>query len=149
MKNYSSLAHFETAYVVKFHQAFYPTKDVKPCFSFEHPNWALSSNDRYAEIEFTSEVESLVHGFAGYFDCELYDGLSVSINPDSYSEGMFSWFPIYFPLRTPVLIKPGQLLKSHWWRCHNDMKVWYEWVISAPTPGAVHNSGGRSYYIGK
>jgi len=149
VKNYSSLAHFETAYVVKFHQAFYPTTDVKPCFSFEHPNWDLRSNDRYAEIEFTSEVESLVHGFAGYFDCELYDGLSVSINPDTYSEGMFSWFPIYFPLRHPVLVRPGQLLKSHWWRCHNDLKVWYEWVISDPTPGPVHNSGGRSYYIGK
>ncbi|CAE8681077.1 unnamed protein product, partial [Polarella glacialis] len=77
----------------------------------------------YAELEFTPEVDALIHGFAGYFHCELYDGISISINPDSYSECMFSWFSIYFPLRTPVNIKKDQTLKSHWWRCHNDRKV--------------------------
>ena len=61
-----------------------------------------------------AQVDALVHGFAGYFHCELnagasasshdgfgkssasaschtVPGLSVSINPESYSEGMFSW----------------------------------------------------------
>jgi protein arginine N-methyltransferase 5 len=149
VKNYSDLAHFETAYVVKFHQAFYPSKEIKPCFTFSHPNWELKSNDRYAEIDFTAEVEALVHGFAGYFHCQLYEEINVSINPDTYSAGMFSWFPIYFPLRTPVLIKEGQRLKSHWWRCSNSKKVWYEWVVSEPTPQPMHNPSGRSYYIGK
>jgi len=149
VKNYADLAHFETAYVVKFHQAFYPCREIKECFTFEHPNWDLNSNDRYAEIGFTAEVEALVHGFAGYFHCELYDGLSVSISPQTYSEGMFSWFPIYFPLRVPVLVRQGQSLKSHWWRCHDDRKVWYEWAVSEPSPLPVHNPGGRSYYIGK
>lgn len=149
VKHYNDLAHFETAYVVKFHQAFYPCKDIKPCFTFSHPNWELSTNDRYTELEFSTEVDALIHGFAGYFHCELYNSLSVSINPDTYSEGMFSWFPIFFPLRVPVSIKQGQTLKSHWWRCQNDKKVWYEWTVSQPTPQAVHNPGGRSYYIGK
>eukprot|EP00928_Gymnodinium_smaydae_P080361 TRINITY_DN64074_c0_g1_i1.p1 TRINITY_DN64074_c0_g1~~TRINITY_DN64074_c0_g1_i1.p1 ORF type:complete len:626 (-),score=116.20 TRINITY_DN64074_c0_g1_i1:283-2160(-) len=149
VKNYNDLTHFETAYVVKFHQAFYPTKDIKPCFTFSHPNWELKSNDRYAEIEFRGEVDALVHGFAGYFHCQLYEELNVSINPDTYSEGMFSWFPIYFPLRTPVNLKRGELLKSHWWRCSNDKKVWYEWTVSEPTPQTLHNPNGRSYYIGK
>jgi len=149
VKNYSDLAHFETAYVVKFHQAFSPTRDIRPCFTFSHPNWELTSNDRYAEIDFTAEVDALVHGFAGYFHCELYQGLNVSINPDTYSEGMFSWFPIFFPLRVPVSMKAGQQLKSHWWRCSNEKKVWYEWVVSEPTPQPIHNPGGRSYYIGK
>jgi len=149
VKNYSDIAHFETAYVVKFHQAFYPSRDIKECFTFSHPNWQLASNDRFEEIEFTSEVEALVHGFAGYFHCELYDGLVVSISPQTYSEGMFSWFPIYFPLRVPVHIREGQRLKSHWWRCHNDRKVWYEWAVSEPSPLPLHNPSGRSYYIGK
>jgi len=149
VKNYSDLAHFETAYVVKFHQAFYPTKDIKPCFTFEHPNWEQSSNDRYAEIEFTAEIDSLVHGFAGYFHCDLYEDVNVSINPDTYSDGMFSWFPIYFPLKTPVSMKRGQQLRTHWWRCSTERKVWYEWTVSGPTPCPVHNPGGRSYYIGK
>lgn len=149
VKNYSDVAHFETAYVVKFHQAFYPSAEIKECFTFSHPNWEQTNNDRYAEIEFTSEVEALVHGFAGYFHCELYGGLAVSISPQTYSEGMFSWFPIYFPLRHPMLVREGQKLRSHWWRCHNDRKVWYEWAVTEPTPSPVHNPGGRSYYIGK
>merc|ERR1712232_139479 len=149
VKNYNDLAHFETAYVVKFHQAFYPTKEIKPCFTFSHPNWELKSNDRYAEIEFTSEVNALVHGFAGYFHCELYADLAVSINPDSYSERMFSWFPIYFPLKTPVVLKQGEKLKSHWWRCSDDRKVWYEWAVSDPVTQPVMNPGGRSYSVGK
>jgi len=152
VKNYNDLAHFETAYVVKFHAAFFPTKDIKPCFEFSHPNWELSSNDRYAEIEFTSEVDALIHGFAGYFHCELYTGapgLAVSINPDTISEGMFSWFPIYFPLRTPVILKQGETLKSSWWRCSNDRKVWYEWAVTEPTPQPINNPGGRSYSVGK
>jgi len=149
VKNYSDLAHFETAYVVRFHQAFYPARETRPCFTFSHPNWELQSNERFAEISFTMEVDALVHGFAGYFHCELYDGLSVSINPETYSEGMFSWFPIYFPLRVPVAAKRDQLLKSHWWRCQNSKKVWYEWAVSEPSRGPVHNPGGRSYYIGK
>ena len=32
-------------------------------------------------------------------------------------------FPIYFPLRTPVIIRTGQQLKSHWWRCNNEKKA--------------------------
>lgn len=150
VKNYNDITHFETAYVVRFHQAFYPSRETRPCFTFAHPNWdPQHSNNRYAEMTFSMEVDALIHGFAGYFHCELYDGLSVSINPETYSEGMFSWFPIYFPLRTPAVVRRDQLLKSHWWRCQNSKKVWYEWAVSEPSPGPVHNPGGRSYYIGK
>eukprot|EP00929_Paragymnodinium_shiwhaense_P008126 TRINITY_DN112068_c0_g1_i1.p1 TRINITY_DN112068_c0_g1~~TRINITY_DN112068_c0_g1_i1.p1 ORF type:complete len:609 (-),score=92.99 TRINITY_DN112068_c0_g1_i1:219-2045(-) len=149
VNNYNDLAHFETAYVVKFHQAFYPTMDIKPCFTFEHPNWTRATNDRFTSVEFTAEVDSLVHGFAGYFECVLYDDVTLSINPDTYSEGMFSWFPIYFPLKVPVTFKRGQMMESHWWRCSNDRKVWYEWAVAAPAPQPVHNPGGRSYSVGK
>lgn len=149
VKNYSDLAHFETAYVVKFHQAYYPTGEVRPCFTFAHPNWELKSNDRYIELDFTMESDTLVHGFAGYFDCELFEDIHVSISPETRSEGMFSWFPLYFPLRIPLVVAQGERLKSHWWRCQTDKKVWYEWTVSEPTPQPLHNPGGRSYHIGK
>jgi hypothetical protein len=38
-------------------------------------------------------------GFAGYFDSQLYGNVYLSIYPPTHSPGMFSWFPIYFPLR--------------------------------------------------
>jgi len=149
VKNYNDLAHFETAYVVKFHQAFYPSADINSCFTFTHPNWEKKSNDRYAEVSFGIEVDALVHGFAGYFHCDLYEDLAVSISPETLSEGMFSWFPIFFPLRQPIFVRKGQVMKSNWWRCNNDKKVWYEWSVSEPVPGPIHNPSGRSYYIGK
>jgi protein arginine N-methyltransferase 5 len=149
VKNYKTLEHFETAYVVKFHQAFYPCPEIKPCFVFSHPNPQLTSNDRYAKIEFNCELDALVHGFAGYFHCKLYKDVAISIEPNTHSDGMFSWFPIYFPLRVPIMVRKGQTLGSHWWRCTNEKKVWYEWAISAPAAQPVMNPGGRSYFIGK
>merc|ERR1712228_914133 len=115
LKSHEKPEDLEMAYVVKFRQASYPTSMVKDCFSFSHPNWALESNDRFAELHFEAEADSLVHGFAGYFDCDLYRGTRISIHPDRPSEGMFSWFPIYFPLREPVFLRRGQTIRSHWW----------------------------------
>jgi len=149
VKNYNDLAHFETAYVVKFHQAFYPTRSTKECFRFEHPNWDKATNDRYTELEFEIEVDALVHGFAGYFHCQLYEDVFISIQPETCSDGMFSWFPMYFPLRHPLFLRRASKLRSHWWRCQNTYKVWYEWCVSEPEPSPIHNPNGRSYYIGK
>jgi protein arginine N-methyltransferase 5 len=40
-----------------------------------------------------------VHGLAGFFDSVLYKDVHISINPATFSTGMFSWFPLFFPLR--------------------------------------------------
>lgn len=43
-----------------------------------------------------------MHGLAGYFEAVLYGTVELSTNPmtmDQKSEGMISWFPIYFPLK--------------------------------------------------
>jgi protein arginine N-methyltransferase 5 len=45
---------------------------------------------------------ALLHGFAGYFDAQLYKDVHLSIFPPTHTPNMFSWFPIYFPLRTPI-----------------------------------------------
>jgi len=135
----------ETGYVVNFHEAFYPCSSIEECFSFRHPNWAFESNDRYAEAGFTADVDALVHGFAGFFDCDLYDGVRISISPGTFSEGMFSWFPIFLPLPTPMLVKKGDRIYSHWWRRHAGGKAWYEWCLSEPTATPLQNPGGRSW----
>lgn len=65
-----------------------------------------------------------------------------------FVQGMFSWFPLYFPLRTPVLLKPGDTASAHLWRCTSSTKVWYEWALTSPAPSPIHNPNGRSYWIG-
>lgn len=63
-------------------------------------------------------------------------------------QGMFSWFPLYIPLRTPVVLKPGDKVSAHFWRCTSSTKVWYEWALTSPAASPIHNPNGRSYWIG-
>lgn len=98
MKGYKENKWFETAYVVKLHN-FKPLADPQPVFTFVHPNYAdRIDNRRFATLRFKCDGSALVHGFAGYFDCTLYRDVHISINPPTHSEGMMSWFPIYFPI---------------------------------------------------
>jgi len=144
----SDPANLETAYVVCFHRAFYPASGPKDCFTFEHPHWALGGNDRYKEVTFEAEIDTLIHGFAGYFDCELYGSARISICPGKASEGMFSWFPMFFPLQAPVFLQRGETIRSHWWRRHDASRVWYEWALTEPVNTPIQNAGGRSWAIG-
>jgi protein arginine N-methyltransferase 5 len=98
-----------------------------------------------------------MHGFAGYFDAKLYSGpagdVHCSIYPPTHTMGpsgepMFSWFPIYFPLRYPVYVPAGCDVEAHVWRCVGPSKVWYEWGTTSPDVGPVHNVNGRSYWVG-
>lgn len=52
----------------------------------------------------------MCHGLAGYFEAALYGGVTLSIHPDTHTPAMASWFPIYFPLRTPIYVPRGALL---------------------------------------
>lgn len=78
----------------------------------------------------------------------LYKDVLLSIYPPSATPNMFSWFPIFFPLRQPVHLAAGQPVEAHMWRCCSAHKVWYEWALTSPQPTPVHNPGGRSYYVG-
>ena len=132
-------------------------------------------------LTFPIECDSMLHGFAGYFETVLYKDVMLSINPQTHSPGMFSWFPIFFPLQTPVYLKKvticflffpfvvfvsagtvvvlfsrfilhfilqGDLLETNFWRCVSRTHVWYEWCVSSPVAGPIHNPLGRSHQIG-
>ena len=62
-------------------------------------------NSRSETLSFPIECDAMLHGFAGYFETVLYKDVMLSINPRTHSPGMFSWFPIFFPLQTPVHLK--------------------------------------------
>lgn len=56
-------------------------------------------NTRYKKLVFEAAQDSVLHGFSGFFDTVLYKDVILSIVPETYSQGMFSWFPIFFPLK--------------------------------------------------
>ncbi|KVH91541.1 Protein arginine N-methyltransferase [Cynara cardunculus var. scolymus] len=151
VKLHKDLLHFETAYVVKLHRLarLSPSQSV---FTFTHPNYSPNrSNQRYKKLRFEMPNDTgstIVHGFAGYFDAILYKDVHLGIEPSTATPNMFSWFPIFFPLRSPVYVKAGSPLEFHIWRCCGNTKVWYEWCVTSPTSSPIHNSNGRSYWVG-
>jgi protein arginine N-methyltransferase 5 len=121
-------------------------------FTFEHPNHAVPiDNSRAATLTFPRRPEDgsgELHGFGGYFEAELYPGVTLSTHPPTHTPNMFSWFPIFFPLREPLLLAPGEPVVAHMWRVVGAHKVWYEWAVTGPRATAVHNAAGRSYWVG-
>ncbi|XP_001600397.1 protein arginine N-methyltransferase 5 [Nasonia vitripennis] len=147
-KDKHSLAHFEMPYVVHF-QNKYDIDLPQPLFTFNHPNKdAKIDNSRYGKNIFKAEQDCVLHGFSGYFLAILYKNIKISIEPRTHSPRMFSWFPIFFPIKDPVNLKAGDEIVSHFWRCCSSKNVWYEWSVEKPVPIPIHNPCGRSSTIG-
>jgi type II protein arginine methyltransferase len=142
---------FETGYVVKFHNATL-LAEPQACFQFRHPNFdapeGVEHNQRYASFVFTATESSVLHGFAGFFDTDLYKEVNLSIHPRTHTPDMSSWFPMFWPLEHPISVKAGDRIECHWWRCTDGRKVWYEWGVTQPSTGGIQNVGGRSSWIG-
>ncbi|KAL9184486.1 hypothetical protein ACHAXT_012456 [Thalassiosira profunda] len=127
-----------------------------------------------------SDAEVTIHGFLGTFESVLYESTAkgaanggaesdepserrsiISISPHSFSVGMFSWFPLYFPLKEPLCVPPGAAVNCSMWRRSDEGRVWYEWsaeVMGNGTEGrapevlgtsSLHNPSGRSYHVKK
>ncbi|GFT96389.1 protein arginine N-methyltransferase 5 [Nephila pilipes] len=147
-KDKHPLTYFEMPFVVHLHNHT-PLSSPQPLFTFVHPNKVdVPDNTRYEKLSFSIPYNCTVHGFAGYFDTILYKDINLSIHPSSHSPGLFSWFPIFFPIKDPLYVSGKEELEVHFWRCVSPRNVWYEWMISKPSIGAVHNPNGRSYTIG-
>lgn len=160
---YKDLEHFETPYVVMFQQVC-ELAPSKALWTFEHPNHKFPTyhddpinnlhNIRYSQVKFKVNTTMTMHGIAGYFESVLYKDVMISIHPDTHSPGMFSWFPIFFPIKTPLQVPAGAEVILDFWRKTDKKKIWYEWAVIITkdhqdlsiTP--IHNVGGRSYYVG-
>ncbi|KAH0842850.1 protein methyltransferase RmtC [Fonsecaea pedrosoi] len=138
-----------------------PVPIIQQTWAFQHPNPALPSltpstigttttepsltnnhNARSCQLTFPIPHRGACHGLAGYFETVLYKGVELSTNPetmDQKSEGMISWFPIFFPLKTPLFLPDQSELTLTMWRKTDDRKVWYEWLVDVyvyiPSPG--------------
>ena len=173
---------FETPYVVRTHSAS-QTHTAQDCWEFVHPN-PYSNNNRHVHLEFDSRINSLngsgypqsndrapttdfssswtLTGLLATFSAELYtssknpDSSSwISIEPTRFSRGMFSWFPLYFPLSHAIVVPENGKVHVDIWRLTNSAKVWYEWSVSIYdatshrliSSSCIHNPGGRSYSV--
>ncbi|XP_066592801.1 protein arginine N-methyltransferase 5 [Prorops nasuta] len=147
-KDKNPLSHLETSYVVHL-QSKYDIAKPQPLFTFVHPNKDdVIDNSRFETKTFEVKQDSILHGFSGYFHAVLYDKVTLSIEPSTHSPNMFSWFPIFFPIREPVQLKEGDQIVVHFWRRCTPKNVWYEWCISKPSALPIHNINGRSFTIG-
>ncbi|KAE8453517.1 hypothetical protein EG329_010378 [Mollisiaceae sp. DMI_Dod_QoI] len=100
---------------------------------------ANEHNTRSARLKFVCKDRGVVNGLAGYFEAVLYDGgeagkVELSTRPDTIdakSKDMISWFPIFFPLKSPLYFPDDSELEVSIWRQTDDRKVWYEWLVEA------------------
>ncbi|XP_001945001.1 protein arginine N-methyltransferase 5 [Acyrthosiphon pisum] len=139
--------NFQKPYVVQLNNV-YSIAPPKPLFTFVHPKKNLEeSNNRDGFLKFNISQDCVLHGFAGYFETVLYKDVRLSIVPESFSDGMFSWFPAYFPLIKPILLDKGEEIQINFWRCSNKFKVWYEWCMTRPYQSIIHNIKGEMYFM--
>jgi hypothetical protein len=118
--------NFEKLFVVKLHNHSL-LAPPQPLFEFAHPRARaaeLSYNERCATLRYRSAIGGLCHGFAGYFNCELFkelvaptaaaggrapagvagaaasaEAIVISTEPATRSAGMGSWFEAFLPLQ--------------------------------------------------
>lgn len=104
-----------------------------------------------------------IHGLLGTFHCILYKSCTgetaeISIQPSTFSVGMFSWFPLFFPLHEPLFVPLGGSIQCNIWRKSDKIsgagRVWYEWCVGVVTKddevvalSPVHNPTGRSCIV--
>lgn len=141
-QNPSPQTGYDMAYIIKLFEAC-RMSDIRKVFTFSHPNPSnfaektaecenvievLNENDnsRFESLEFKIGQDCEIHGFIGYFDCVLYKNVRMSINPETMSKGLFSWYPIFFPISEAVLLHNGDKLVLDFWRMQTNTKVWYE-----------------------
>jgi protein arginine N-methyltransferase 5 len=108
-------------------------------------------NARFKQLTFPCASRGVCHGLAGYFETTLYSSqtadapiIELSTNPVTMatkSADLISWFPIFFPLKTPLNFPDESELVVNMWRMTDDRKVWYEWLIE--TFAVIDHGKGR------
>ncbi|KRZ05689.1 Protein arginine N-methyltransferase 5 [Trichinella zimbabwensis] len=137
----------ECGYVVYPATAFV-IDNPQPLFPFTHKvgyNARPKQKNFYKVLKFRSEIDCELSGFLGYFYCILYKEHALSILPSNHTPNMKSWFSMFFPLVTPVMVKAGAEIEIHFWRNTGHGKVWYEWWLAKPAALPLQNPNGRSW----
>ena len=119
----------------------------------------VSSNSRHRTLRFTASAATAITGLAGYFTARLYRHVELSTYPPCHTPLLTSWFPLYFPLQSAVVLGRGDVVEVGVWRCVEEKRVWYEWSVEVCSGegsagevwyggSMVHNAGGKAASIG-
>lgn len=133
---------YDQIYVVKLTN-FYLISEPQTLFKFEHQD--LSSppiarcNERFVRLIFESKVQTVCHGFAGYFDAKLFGDTTLSTVINRETKSMYSWFPAFIPLEKPIQLKKGSKLVVLFWRKENQTSVWYQWATAGPDRSRIYS----------
>lgn len=146
---------YESPYIINFAKAFFPIKTIQKCLTFSHYVNNEKDDDftQFKSLKFNFDKTCVITGFAGYFKAVLYKDVTLSICPgEEHTEGLVSWFPIYFPSYKQIMVNKGDDLLINIKRINNGRKVWYEWNfdISSDLVGfysKIHNVDGEGYAI--
>jgi PRMT5 oligomerisation domain len=110
--------------------------------SSHHHQWlAATDNSSSSKLAWTCT------GLLGTFTADLYaaagasETIQISTHPQHFSQGMFSWFPIYFPSIHPIYVPANAVVYVDLWRKCTPTRVWYEWsftvALATGTNGAT------------
>jgi protein arginine N-methyltransferase 5 len=144
----SSQSALEQPHVVRIDPYFSPTTLIpQPCFTFSSS--PSSDHSRFTTLYFPIDISCTIDGLHGSFSSQLFEDVHLSTVPDSSTPGLLSWFPIFFPLRSPLCVSRGEILQVQIWRVCERTRVWYEWNvgIQSKTPQRVHNAHGQYYSL--
>mmetsp|Transcript_41065 Transcript_41065/g.39575 ORF Transcript_41065/g.39575 Transcript_41065/m.39575 type:complete len:208 (+) Transcript_41065:86-709(+) len=103
---------FELPYVCNIYNANFPCgQKTTPVFTFDHfvgKKHQLQSLKKHGSFQFVvQEEQSIIHGFAGYFQARLYRDIMYSTQPETKTQGMHSWFEMFFPVSHPMQVRKG------------------------------------------
>ncbi|KAK9366456.1 PRMT5 arginine-N-methyltransferase-domain-containing protein [Lipomyces kononenkoae] len=163
-----------TPYVVMLQAVDLLAMEIKQAWEFRHPSPYLGANskssavtherrydglrmddsvsndhnNRHVKARFSVENRGIMHGFVGYFESVLYGDVELSTRPDTInkkSKDLVSWFPIWFPISSPLYVPDDSEIEISIWRKTDNRKVWYEWSIETfvlvPGPRLGSNDG--------
>lgn len=116
--------------------------DIYMAWDYRHPGQNSFLKEIHVVIDLPTKGE-IVHGFLGYFQCNLYADFNIGIHPNQVGsmEYCSSWAPLYFALREYITDSFTFVLK----RKFDKTSVWYEWGVNKVT----NNIDGKVYRIGK
>ncbi|SCM22812.1 protein arginine N-methyltransferase 5, putative [Plasmodium chabaudi adami] len=143
----------ENFYVINLYSYYKISEGPKECFYFDIPSKNIKNdnthNTRYKNLNFKVTNDSYLHGFLCYFNSKLYNDVYLSIEPNTHTNNLHSWYPLFIPINKIIFLKNQQNLSFSIWRLTDNHKIWYEWCVNEPTSTIIHNYNARHFSIGK